>query len=86
MRKAILFLMTSLLIPLICSAQRYSDQVIEIKGIPEFGIPWLGFTYQPHPDSITTINTLNNERVRNNDSRGVAIFAFFTGMLWKKGI
>jgi hypothetical protein len=56
------------------------------ETIVEFGIPWLGFTYQPHPDSITTINTLNNERVRNNDSRGVAIFASFTGMLWKKGI
>ncbi|SMD44422.1 Starch-binding associating with outer membrane [Aquiflexum balticum DSM 16537] len=56
------------------------------ETIVEFGIPWLGFIYQPHPDSITTINTLNNERVRNNDSRGVAIFASFTGMLWKKGI
>jgi hypothetical protein len=56
------------------------------ETIVEFGIPWLGFIYQPHPDSITTTNTLNKERVRNNDSRGVAIFASFTGMLWKKGI
>ncbi|MCH6235783.1 ATP-binding protein [Cognataquiflexum rubidum] len=30
--------MTIFLIPLICNAQRYSDQVVEIKGIPEFGI------------------------------------------------
>lgn len=56
------------------------------ETIVEFGIPWLGFIYQPHPDSVTTINTVNNTRISNNDSRGVAIFASFTGMLWKKGI
>ncbi|MBW3469533.1 RagB/SusD family nutrient uptake outer membrane protein [Arthrospiribacter ruber] len=57
-----------------------------IETIVEFGTPWLGFIYQPHPDSVTTLNVLNNSRVTNNDSRGVAIFASFTGMLWKKGI
>jgi hypothetical protein len=56
------------------------------ETIVEFGIPWLGYIYQPHPDSVRTVNTLNNSRVTNNDSRGVAIFASFTGMLWKKGI
>ncbi|HSF56216.1 MAG TPA: RagB/SusD family nutrient uptake outer membrane protein [Algoriphagus sp.] len=56
------------------------------ETIVEFGTPWLGFVYQPHPDSLTTVNTVNNARVTNNDSRGVAIFASFTGMLWKKGI
>jgi hypothetical protein len=56
------------------------------ETIVEFGTPWLGFVYQPHPDSVRTINTTNNNRVTNNDSRGVAIFASFTGMLWKKGI
>jgi hypothetical protein len=56
------------------------------ETIVEFGIPWLGFVYQPHPDSVTTVNTVNSSRVTNNDSRGVAIFASFTGMLWKKGI
>jgi hypothetical protein len=29
---------------------------------------------------------LTNALVNNNDTRGVAIFASFTGMLWKKGI
>lgn len=56
------------------------------ETIVEFGTPWLGFIYQPHPDSVTTVNVLNNNRVTNNDSRGVAIFASFTGMLWKKGV
>jgi hypothetical protein len=56
------------------------------ETIVEFGTPWLGFIYEPHPDSVTTLNVLNNSRVTNNDSRGVAIFASFTGMLWKKGI
>lgn len=56
------------------------------ETIVEFGQPWLGFVYQPHPDSTTTLNTVTNNRVTNNDSRGVSIFASFTGMLWKKGI
>jgi starch-binding outer membrane protein, SusD/RagB family len=56
------------------------------ETIVEFGTPWLGFIYQPHPDSVRTVNTQNGNRVTNNDSRGVAIFASFTGMLWKKGI
>ncbi len=56
------------------------------KTIVEFGIPWLGYIYQPHPDSVTTVNVSTNERITNNDTRGVAIFASFTGLLWKKGI
>jgi hypothetical protein len=56
------------------------------QTIVEFGIPWLGFIYQPHPDSVRTRNVLTNALVNNNDTRGVAIFASFTGMLWKKGI
>ncbi|MES2777381.1 MAG: RagB/SusD family nutrient uptake outer membrane protein [Bacteroidota bacterium] len=54
--------------------------------IVEFGTPWLGFSYQPHPDSINCFSYKSNSMVANNDSRGRAPFASFTGFLWKKGI
>jgi hypothetical protein len=54
--------------------------------IVEFGTEWLGYVYQPHPDSIRTLNTVTRVRVNNNDTRTVANFASFTGFLWKKGI
>ncbi|MDO1449665.1 RagB/SusD family nutrient uptake outer membrane protein [Rhodocytophaga aerolata] len=56
------------------------------ETIVEFGTDWLGYIYQPHPDSIRTLNTLSRTLVNNNDSRTVANFASFTGFLWKKGI
>ncbi|HKZ37304.1 MAG TPA: RagB/SusD family nutrient uptake outer membrane protein [Chryseolinea sp.] len=55
-------------------------------NVIEFGTPWLGFIYQPHPDSVKTTNITNNTKVNNNDSRGVSNFASYTGFLWKKGI
>lgn len=56
------------------------------ETVVEFGTPWLGFIYQPHPDSLKTRNINNNTRVNNNDSRGVSNFASYTGFLWKKGV
>ncbi len=52
----------------------------------ELGTEWLGYIYQPHPDSTRTLNTTTKVRVNNNDTRSVATFASFTGFLWKKGI
>ncbi len=54
--------------------------------IVEFGTPWLGYTYQPHPDTLTVFSYAANKRVANNDSRAVKAFASYTGFLWKKGI
>ncbi|WKN45429.1 RagB/SusD family nutrient uptake outer membrane protein [Tunicatimonas pelagia] len=56
------------------------------QTIVEFGSEWLGYIYQPHPDSLTTLNTTSNTIVNNNDTRSVAIFASFTGLVWKKGV
>lgn len=56
------------------------------QSIVEFGTPWLGFIYQPHPDSLKVKNLTNNTLVNNNDSRGVSNFASYSGFLWKKGI
>ncbi len=52
----------------------------------EFGIPHLGFIYQPHPDSLRVRNLTTNALVTNNDTRSNAPFASFNGLLWKKGI
>jgi starch-binding outer membrane protein, SusD/RagB family len=56
------------------------------QTIVEFGTDWLGYIYQPHPDSVQTLNTASRVRVNNNDTRSVATFASFTGFVWKKGI
>ncbi|CCH51195.1 hypothetical protein BN8_00111 [Fibrisoma limi BUZ 3] len=55
-------------------------------SIVEFGTQWLGYTYQPHPDSTTIFSSKENRRVSNLDTRAVAAFASFTGFLWKKGV
>ncbi|MEO1012923.1 MAG: RagB/SusD family nutrient uptake outer membrane protein, partial [Bacteroidota bacterium] len=47
---------------------------------------WLGYIYQSHPDSLEVLQTTTGNRVRNNDTRANAIFASFTGFVWKKGI
>ncbi|GAA4461716.1 RagB/SusD family nutrient uptake outer membrane protein [Nibrella saemangeumensis] len=55
-------------------------------SIVEFGTQWLGYGYQPHPDSTTVFSSKENRRVSNLDTRAVAAFASFTGFLWKKGV
>ncbi len=54
--------------------------------IVEFQTPWLGFMYQPHPDSLKVMNFKTGLKVTNNDSRGNAAFASFNGLMPKKGI
>jgi hypothetical protein len=55
-------------------------------SIVEFNTQWLGYAYQPHPDTLTVFSSKENRRVSNRDSRTVAAFASYTGFLWKKGI
>lgn len=56
------------------------------KTIVEFQTPHLGFMYQPHPDSLKVLNVNTDAMVNNNDTRSVAQYASFNGLLWKKGI
>lgn len=55
-------------------------------SIVEFQIPWLGFMYQPHPDSLNVMNYKTGVKVKNNDTRSNAAFASFNALMWKKGI
>ena len=55
-------------------------------SIVEFQTPWLGFMYQPHPDSLKVISYKTGLKVTNNDCRSNAQFASFNGLMWKKSI
>ncbi|MES2005432.1 MAG: RagB/SusD family nutrient uptake outer membrane protein [Bacteroidota bacterium] len=55
-------------------------------NIVEFNTQWLGYNYNPHPDSLTIFSSKLNKQVPNNDSRGLKAFASYTGFLWKKAI
>ncbi len=56
------------------------------ETIVPFGVPHLGFIYQPHPDSLQVMN-LNAGKVQtNNDSRGTIQWASWNGLVWKKGV
>jgi len=54
------------------------------QTIVPFSTNWLGFDYQPHPDSLLVMNYSTGKLVYNNDTRGNKTFASYTGFLWKK--
>lgn len=54
--------------------------------IVEFQTPHLGYVFQPHPDSVTVLKISDNKYVENKDTRSIAQYASFNGLLWKKGI
>lgn len=51
-----------------------------------FNTYWLGYNYNPHPDSLQVWSSKLGRKATNNDSRAVAPFASFTGFLFKKGV
>lgn len=54
--------------------------------IIEFQTSHLGYTYQPHPDTLKVWKDADQKYVENKDTRSIAIFASFNGLNWKKGI
>lgn len=54
--------------------------------IVEFSTRHLNFIYQPHPDSLQVMNYNTGSMQTNNDTRSVAAFASFNGLLLKKGV
>jgi len=61
------------------------DPRLEQTIVP-FSTNWLGFDYQPHPDTVRVMNYKTGVLVTNNDTRTNATFASYTGFLFKKGI
>ncbi|MGF1636420.1 MAG: RagB/SusD family nutrient uptake outer membrane protein [Cyclobacteriaceae bacterium] len=56
------------------------------KTIVEFQTRHFNHIYQPHPDSISVLNFNTGAKVSNNDTRSVAPFASFNGLMLKKGV
>lgn len=54
--------------------------------IVPFGTSFLGYTYEPHPDSLKVWKDADMKYVENKDTRSVAIFASYNGLIWKKGV
>jgi len=54
--------------------------------IVEFGTEWLGYMYEPHPDSITCLKTSTGTYVNNLDCRTINGYASWNGLVWKKRI
>jgi starch-binding outer membrane protein, SusD/RagB family len=54
--------------------------------IVEFQTRHLNFMYQPHPDSIRVMNFNTGNMQSNTDTRSVAAFASFNGLMLKKGV
>lgn len=54
--------------------------------IVEFQTPHLGYIFQPHPDSVKVLSVSENKYVENKDTRSIAQYASFNGLLWKKGV
>jgi hypothetical protein len=52
----------------------------------EPGTRFLGYIYQPHPDSVECYSFYTNSMVPNQDCRTVKTYASFNGLVWKKGI
>lgn len=45
-----------------------------------------GYIFQPHPDSVKTLNVETGKYVNNQDTRSVQRYTSYTGLLWKKGV
>ncbi len=54
--------------------------------IVEFQTPFLGFMYQPHPDSTEILNFNTGNYQYNNDTRSNKQYASYNAMAWKKKV
>lgn len=54
--------------------------------IIEFGTPFMGIVYQPHPDSLKVMDYNLGQEIVNNDTRTNAQWAVFNGILRKKEV
>jgi hypothetical protein len=54
--------------------------------IVEFGTEFLGFIYEPHPDSLKVWSFDKNSYVTNQDTRSNGQYASYNGLVFRKGI
>ena len=56
------------------------------ETIVPLGSEHLGYIYDPHPDALKVLQVSSGQLVDNQDTRSVAEFASFNGLVWKKGV
>lgn len=56
------------------------------ETIVELGSVFMGVVFDPHPDALQVMNYNTGRMITNNDTRAVAQYASFNGLIWKKGI
>ena len=61
------------------------DPRLSMTIIP-FGEPFLGIEYNPHPEALQVMNYNTGQMITNNDTRAVAQYASYNGLVWKKGM
>ena len=54
--------------------------------IVPFGENFLGIEFNPHPEALEVMNYKSGKMISNNDSRAVAQYASYNGLVWKKGM
>ncbi|MFI3249192.1 MAG: RagB/SusD family nutrient uptake outer membrane protein [Rikenellaceae bacterium] len=52
----------------------------------DYTVAYHGYEYDPNPYSTTITNYNTGAEVANNDTRSVATYASYNGLLWRKGI
>lgn len=61
------------------------DPRLSMTIVP-FGENFMGVEYNPHPEALEVMNYKSNKMITNNDTRAVAQYASFNGLVWKKGM
>ena len=61
------------------------DPRLSMTIVP-FGETFLGIEFNPHPEALEVMNYNTGTMIKNNDSRAVAQYASYNGLVWKKGM
>lgn len=61
------------------------DPRLSMSIVP-FGENFLGIEFNPHPEALQVMNYKSGKMITNNDSRAVAQYASYNGLVWKKGM
>lgn len=61
------------------------DPRLSMTIVP-FGENFLGIEFNPHPEALEVMNYKSGKMISNNDSRAVAQYASYNGLVWKKGM
>jgi hypothetical protein len=56
------------------------------QTIVEFGTEWLGYRYEPHPDSLKCFNYSTGTYVANKDNRAIDQYASYNALCLKKKV